>query len=42
MTQQSQRETQNTGDLAYCRRVLRSTPPISKETARLLQKHRLA
>ena len=34
-------ETQNTCDLAYCRRVLRSVPPMSGEAARLLQTHRL-
>lgn len=30
-------ETRNTCDLAYCRRVLRSVPPMSGEAARLLQ-----
>lgn len=34
-------ETQNTCDLAYCRRVLRSVPPMSDKVAELLQKHRL-
>lgn len=30
-------ETRNTCDLAYCRRVLRSVPPMSGEAARFLQ-----
>ena len=30
-------ETRNTCDLAYCRRVSRSVPPMSGEAARLLQ-----
>lgn len=38
---QALKETQNTCDSAYCRRVLRSVLPIPKKVAMLLQSHSL-